>query len=307
VAFNDVDAWIPEEWGGAVIMRVNRTSAVEAIARREPMGTDTKNVPRSAGVGMDILARGDSYTEDSSANDTVVLNARKFGRALSFTEEDLADTSRVADVIEVKQLDWATTYAKTLDNATLGTSGAENVASDIPFTSVYRAVTNTDSGAGYTASANFTSTASTTYANLSDTLAKIEDSDYFDEADMFVIASPKYRKVLRGLVDSQNRPIFVQGQGGDRGTPDTLFGYPIRWSLGARVSTAATPTPSGPALLIFGNSRYLILGVRSGPETLSSGRDAGWSTDELKVKMRARRGFKVGTPKAFAVLADTSL
>jgi HK97 family phage major capsid protein len=256
---------------------------------------------------MDILARGDSYTEDSSANDTVVLNARKFGRALSFTEEDLADTSRVADVIEVKQLDWATTYAKTLDNATLGTSGAENVASDIPFTSVYRAVTNTDSGAGYTASANFTSTASTTYANLSDTLAKIEDSDYFDEADMFVIASPKYRKVLRGLVDAQNRPIFVQGQGGDRGTPDTLFGYPIRWSLGARVSTAATPTPSGPALLIFGNSRYLILGVRSGPETLSSGRDAGWSTDELKVKMRARRGFKVGTPKAFAVLADTSL
>lgn len=37
--------WIPEEWGGAVISKIRATSAVEDLARHEPMGTDTKHVP----------------------------------------------------------------------------------------------------------------------------------------------------------------------------------------------------------------------------------------------------------------------
>jgi hypothetical protein len=38
--------WIPEEWGGAVVTKVRAISAVEALARHEPMTTDTKHVPR---------------------------------------------------------------------------------------------------------------------------------------------------------------------------------------------------------------------------------------------------------------------
>jgi len=46
VGHNDVEDWIPEEWGGAVIQRIQRTSAVESVARHEVMGTDTKHVRR---------------------------------------------------------------------------------------------------------------------------------------------------------------------------------------------------------------------------------------------------------------------
>lgn len=312
---NDVDDWVPEEWGGDVIMRVEQESAVESISRgggrREPMGTTVKHTPRSSGMGMDILAKGDTYTEDESVNDEVILTARKFGRAISFTEEDLADTSKVVDVIATKQKDWATTYGKTFDNATLATTGAESVAGNIPFTSVWKALSTTNAATDYTAGDNIDTITNAALAGsggydaLSTALGLYEDSDYFSESDTVVVAHPRFRKALRGVKDLDGKPIFVQGQQGDKGTPDTLFGFPIRWSLGARTSATATPTPDGNPLMVIGNRQHLIVGDRSGPETASS--DApGFFTDTSAMKMRARRGFSVGHEKAFSILEITA-
>ena len=383
MALHTIEPWIPEEWDGPVLQKINQLSAVEALGRVEPMTTATKHVPRSGGMGMDVLGKGDSYSEDASTDDEVLLTARKLGYAISFAEEDLADTAGLVDVVNTKKLDWATSYAKYFDNATLGVNGAEAMGSGRPFTSVYKAARTTDSNVSYTADANYvlagdnlgavtftdtgdvvtfsqphglvigdrvvpgavtTTTGITagttyyvltvpstttvtlsatsggatlalttngsaismtklgvTYSSLSRTLGLYETSDWFDPTRTIVIAAPSFLQYVRDVKDTQGRPIFQQGAGA---SADTLFGYTVRWSLGARVSTAATHAPTGNPLLIVGNQDLLIVGKRSGPETFAA--DAtfgpGFNTDETKMKMRARRGFAVGHPAGLAVL-----
>lgn len=306
MALNDHATWVPEEWGGPVLTAVMQTSAVEALGRPEAMNTDTKHVPREGGIGLDILDKGDTYTEDATSDDEVQLRARKFGRALSLADEDIKDTSGLVDIIDQKKLSWATSYAKGYDNACLGTIGTASMAANRPFQSVREAVRTTDAELGYTADTNFLASAGTvTYDDLSQVLGMYEDGDYFDEANTIVIASPAFKRTFRDIKDDNNRPIFVQGTGG---TPDTLFGYETRWSPGARTSTAASKAPTGNPLLVVGNRQLLIVGRRSGPESFVAGADSGvgFLTDEAKLKMRARRGFAVGHPAAFAVLEQSA-
>ena len=146
---------------------------------------------------------------------------------------------------------------------------------------------------------------------MSATLAIAEGSDSFDEADTVVLAHPSFKASFRGVKDTQGNPIFVEGLAG---TPSTLFGYAVRWTTGAKVTATATSKPpvaalgvkgtEGNPLLIVGPKSGLMLGVRSGPESVViDGKDgASALTDETILKMRARRGFGVAYPDAFAVL-----
>jgi HK97 family phage major capsid protein len=302
VARNTYEAWIPEEDSSEVIQRVNQMSAVEAFASPEPMSSNTKSIPRSAGVGVAVVDKGGAYSEDTSTNDDVVLTAKKLGKAIRIAEEDIDDS--LANIISTKQRDWATSYAKLLDNATLAVSAAPGAG--VPFSSVYYTLTQTDAALGYTANDNVTTAASggVTYDDLSLVLGDVEGGDYFDLSRMVVIGHPSYRGTLRTIKDDQNQPIFVRGQQGDAGSPDTLFDLPVHWSLGCRVSATATDAPTGKPLLIVANADFLRLGRRSGPESIFiDGRD-GLSalTDESILKMRARRAFALGHPKAAAVL-----
>jgi HK97 family phage major capsid protein len=299
-----MEAWIPEEKGSQVIQRVNAMSAVETYARRENMTTDTKSVPRSGGVGVEIVAKGSAYGEDESTNDDVTLKAAKFGKAIRIAEEDIEDSP--ADVIQVKQLDWATSYANALDNACLGVTGG--IGAGVPFQSVYNAVRSADAGLGYDADANYIASATAvavSYDNLSQALGLHEASGYFDPASLLVIAHPSFRAKIREVKDDSNNPVFVQGLAGQ---PDMLFGAPVKWSNGAKTSATVTNAPTGNPLLVVCNANYLILGVRSGPESIViDGRDgASALTDETILKMRSRRGFAPGHPLAFSVLEDVA-
>lgn len=305
MARNTYEDWIPEEWDGPVITRVNQMSAVESLARRIPMGTDTKHVPRSAGVGIATIAKGSAYSEDESANDDVLLTARKFGKAIRIAEEDLADTRSVADIIAVKQNDWATSYGVFIDNATLGVTAAEN-GTTVPFTSVYRAVTQNNSDTGYTANANLIQTGgAVTYDDFSNLLGLVETGNFFSEADTIVIAHPSFKGYFRGIKDTAGNPIFQQGT---NASPDTVFGYRVRWSLGAKTHATATNAPSGNPLMVVANQNLLMLGIRSGPESFTIDANTGLAalTDEAIVKMRARRGFVVGHEAGVAVLEITA-
>lgn len=301
MARNTYEAWIPEEDSSEVIQRVNQMSAVEAVASPEPMSSNTKSIPRSAGVGVAVVDKGGAYSEDVSTNDDVVLTAKKLGKAIRIAEEDIDDS--LANIISTKQRDWATSYAKLLDNATLAVSATAGAG--VPFNSVYYTLTQADSGLGYGANDNITvASSAVTYDDLSAVLSDVEGGDYFDLSRMVVIAHPSFRGTLRTIKDDDNQPIFVRGQQGDAGSPDTLFDLPIRWSLGAKVSATATDSPAGKPLLIVANADFLRLGRRSGPESIFiDGRD-GLSalTDESILKMRARRAFALGHPKAAAVL-----
>jgi HK97 family phage major capsid protein len=310
MARNTYEAWIPEEFGSQVIQRVTQVSALEAYAQRIPMATQTRSTPRSAGVDVGMVSKGGAYSEDTSTNDDVVLRVQKFGKAIRIAEEDIDDS--LADVVNAKQVDWATAYAKTLDNACLAVTAAK-ASSGCAFDSLYYLLTQNNSATGYTANSNITQTATgapaITYANLSTVAGIYEAGDYFDEGDTIVIAHPKYKQLLRGVLDSQNRPIFQEGStgvpgGGQGRTADTIFGYRVHWSLGAKTSAAPTPTPSGNPLLIIGNPRYLLLGIRSGPESVFIDGRNGLAalTDESILKMRSRRGFAPGVEQAFSIL-----
>lgn len=303
MARNTFEAWIPEEDSSEVIMRVNQVSAVEALASPEPMKSNTKSIPRSAGVGVGVVDKGSAYGEDTSTNDDIVLTAKKLGKAIRIAEEDIDDS--LADILATKMKDWATSYAKLIDNATLAVTAA--VGTGVPFESVYYTLSQTSAGLGYNANDNITLTGSggVKYDNLSSTLGDLESGDYFDPSSVVVIAHPSFRAKFRGVKDDQGLPIFVQGLAG---TPDTLFTHPVRWSLGAKTSPTATDAPGGNPILVIVNRDYLRLGRRSGPESVFiDGRDGVSAlTDESILKMRARRGFALGHPRAASILVNDS-
>ncbi|WP_030506374.1 phage major capsid protein [Microbispora rosea] len=304
MAVNDVTTWIPEEYSSEVVQRVTQRSVIEAMARSWPMANNLRHVPRSAGMDVAGVAAGGTYAEDSSTNDEVLLTARKMGQALRLNEEDLADSSLV-DVINTKKMDWATSFAKFYDQAALGCTAAEN-GTTVLFTSVYKSIRTTQSGLSYTADDNYVVSASgsaVSYDNLSDTLSRVETGDYWDEGSALVIAHPSFKAKMRGIKDTNGTPIFVQGTAG---TPDTLFGHQIFYTLGAKTHATNTSNPTGNPLLIVCNREFLYKGVRSGPESAIAGADSGpaFLTDQALIKIRARRAFAVAHPRAFAVLED---
>lgn len=313
MAVNDVTTWIPEEYSSEVVQRVQQRSVIEAMARAWPMANSLRHVPRSAGMDVAGVAAGGTYAEDSNTNDEVLLTARKMGQALRLNEEDLAD-SNLVDVINTKKMDWATSFAKFFDQAALGCTAAEN-GTTVLFTSVYKSLRTTQASLSYTADDNYVVSASgsaVTYSDLSDVLSRVETGDYWDEGSALVIAHPSFKAKLRNIRapqysgDTGGTPIFVQGQGGDRATPDTLFGHQIFWTLGAKTHATNTSNPTGNPLLIVCNREFLYKGVRSGPESAIAGADSGpaFLTDQALIKIRARRAFAVAHPKAFAVLED---
>ena len=303
----NLDKWVPEEFDSTVIQRVNRVSVVESAGSRIPMGSNIKSVPRSAGLQVDYTSKGTAYGEDTSTADEVVLTARKFTRAIRIAEEDIADS--LVNIISTKQIDWATSYAKAIDNACLAVTAT--VGAGVPFNSVYYMLTQTNANTGYTANTNLTKSGTATaptYADLNSALKLLEVGDYFDDSRCIVIAHPSFRGSLRGILDTQQRPIFIEYNTPDVESQATLFGMPLRYSLGAKTSATATSSPGGNPLLIFANPDYMLLGTRSGPESAFAPADSGvgFLTDDALLKMRARRGFGVGNEFAFSVYENRS-
>lgn len=298
-----VDAWLVEEQGSEVIRVVNQNSALEAFARPEPMKSYTKTIPRSGAVGVAVKPKGSAYAEDAGTVDEITITTRTFGVAVRIAEEDIED--QLVDILNEKKIAFGNSYAVTIDNACLGTTAATN-GTTVPFTSVYRALTQADASVGYTANANLIQTAAggpqITYANVRALVAKYEASPFYDQAAGLAIAHPMYRDQFRGIVDSQGRPMFIESL--TDGSPDRFFGYDLKFSLGARGSATASNAPTGNPLFFLGNRNLLRLGKRSGPESAVIDGRTGLAalTDESLLIMRARRGFAVGDIRGWAAL-----
>lgn len=311
--------WIAVETGDVAIQALLLNSAVESLARPEPMATDTKQVPRSGDFAISSVAKGTAYTETVGVNDYVQLIARKAGGVLRVAEEDLTDTT--VDILATKRVGAARNMARFFDNGTLGVSAAEN-GTTVLWTSVYKALRTTNSasaGFAYTADTNYIG-GSATYQNLSNTLATYEQSDFYDEGMQFAICHPIFKSVFRNIVDNNGRPIFNS----DFSSPsiagvkpqDTIFGVPITWSLAARVSAVTTSAPTGNPLMVMGNRDYLIKGMANLSAEIASPNPGfalqhartgiGFLTDEALMKAAMRRGFQLGTEKAFALFEKTS-
>jgi HK97 family phage major capsid protein len=316
MARQTMEAWIPEEYGSEVITKIQQTSAVELFARREPMKTDTKHVPRSGDVDVDIIPKGSPYTEDQGNLDEVLLTVTKFGKVVRMAEEDLEDVPE--DVIADRQLNWASGYAKTIDNASLAITAG--IGAGVPWLSVYKQIRTADATTGYVADANYRALSNATiaasaanggqiaYRAASALLGLVEQGDWYDEGDEVIMAHPAFKALLREALSTTGQPIFAGNAVTINGTQtDTLFGLPVKWTLGARTSATRTKAPTGNPIMVVGPRKLMILGVRSGPESVVIDGRSGASalTDETLLKMRARRGFNIGTPAAFGVLELT--
>lgn len=301
-----ISNWIPIEWSPTAIQRVQSRSAVEAYGRGETMGSDTMRVLRSGGLTVGV---GSTYVSDSSSNDYVLLDSQPFTGQFIVAEDDLADADSVINTINVKATDWAANYANVFDNACLAVTGAGDGSSGTPFTSVYKAVRSNGSGASssYTADANYLAwngQASAGYDKFSDTLKLVETGQHWDMSRSLVIAHPTFRGSFRQTKDNNGMPVFVQGVAG---TPDTLFGVPVAWSLGAKTSPTVDIAPSGnPLLIVCGNTDLLVRGDRLGPRALIDQARAHDSTDQTALKLKVRKAFAVGHPAGFAVLEKTA-
>jgi len=315
-ATDNFDAWVPVEYSAEVIQKVQQTSVVEAYGQEVLMTTNSRKTPRDAGADVDHTAKGGSYNEDTNTNDEVDLNAQKFTRAFRIAEEDLGDS--LANIINSKMNAWGTAYAKKLDNACFAATQSKTTTG-MAFDSLYYQLTQNNAATSYTANSNITnSVAAPTYGEYNAALGLYEAGDYFDEGETLVIAHPFFKQSLRGVLDSQNRPIFQESSagfpgGGQGNTPAKLFGYQVKWSLGARLAPSPVSKPTGHPIMIFCNPLYMLLGKRTTNPTNPKGTPEFQVippnislSDEAVLKGRARRAFAPGVEQAFSILVDTS-
>lgn len=289
------NGYIVEEHSSNVVQAALQNSAIESLARREPMGTSTKRVPRFVGDAPSVYAEGATIGESSVTIDDITLSARKWAKIMHISEEDMNDS--FLDVLNTYKTQWATNWARKYDNACLGVTVATDGTDTAPYTSLYREVSQ------YNTASNLVLTAgAVTFAKLNDTLSIIEQGDYFDPAKTAWIAHPSMISALRGLVDNNNRPIL---QDPLNGSPARLFGFPLVSSLGAKKNASATSAPTGNAFIAVGNTDLMVNGVRAGIESMVS-KDAKFDTDGVLLKVRARRAFAVAKPEAFAILEKTA-
>ncbi len=317
MARNDIDGtgWLIEQRDSNVVKAFAHTSAWEKAARPINMTANVVEIPRIDDMDVDVIPKGSAYGEDTSDADTITIAAKKFGKALRIAEEDV-DDDKLADYLDLKKQSAASSFAKKFDNAAIGSSAAAN-GTTVPFTSLYRALTQADASTSYTANANV---ATTTLANLgydafNALLGIVEGSDYFDESAVQAIAHPIFRRLLRGIKDDMGRPIFFNDVVNGREV-GRILGVPILWSNGARVSATASTfggASSGAAgvkgtagnpLFALVNKPYAVVGNRTPFESvLIPGRDGlAGLTDEDILKVRTRKAAGVTMPQAHALL-----
>lgn len=287
---SEANGWIPEPTSGEVLTKVYADSAVESVARRVTMTAPTVSVPRFESDGADIVAEHAVIPLQDATLNEVTLRAVKFANRFAISIEDQRDA--LVDVLQAKKLAWANSFARKLDNACLGVTAAQDGTGTAPFTSVYNAAAT---------AGNVTATAgSLNYEMLNDLFTELESGDY--NGNLVVIAHPAFRGALRNLKDAAGDRVVSDVLGA--GTP-SIFGNELRFSTGARTSATATDKPTGNPLLIVANREHMILGVRDGIESQVSDLPR-WETDEVELKMRARRAFVPATGSAFYVVEQTA-
>jgi HK97 family phage major capsid protein len=327
-SYDNFENWIYDEHSAVAIEKELQNSAVERLFRAEPMGAAVKTVPRDGGFTVGTVAKAAPYALSTSSNDNVSLTARKLGGAEAILDEDLHDP--LVDVLAVKRRAATRALALFEDNACLGVTATTANGTTIPYVSLYGALSSNGDGSSVESSysandnvvtvtnANFIATlaSGTGYDKINTWLAKYEESDYFDEANTYVIASDKFRSLLRGVKDAQGNPILVRWNTGIQAAPEyTVFGYQCVFSKGSRRSAVATQTPTGNPLMFIGNRNLAISGKASlapgipqgapGFALQSSANGAGFLNDESYMKAAIRRGYVTGTRLAHAVLEIT--
>lgn len=275
---SEENGWIPVQSESEALLRDAEASAVETAGRKVNMTTRTVSVPRFLANGVDVVPEHGLIPLKDATLDEVTLVAVKFADRFAISIEDREDA--VVDALNAYKQEWVSNFHIKFDNACLGAAAG-------PYESVYAA-----SGATATAGA-------LTYEDLAGAVGEMEGNR---KGGLVVIAHPAFKMSLRNLKDEAGDRVVADPFGA--GVP-TVFGHNVYFSYGAATSADATDEPEGNPLLIVANKSNLIVGVRSGPESQVS-EDPQWETDEVELKMRARRGFVLASPDSAQVIELTA-
>jgi HK97 family phage major capsid protein len=321
----DLEQLIPVETSNEVIQRVAKVSVMENVAPPETMTSDTKQVARFGGFTVATVAKGAEYGFSTNTQDLVDLIARKIGGAAKVAEEDFADTITGEGTMRRFEQEAGSSLAKVFDHACIGTTTAMNGTTS-PFVSIYQAVTTTQSTpwGSYTANANRiqvprlttgTPTAAATWLDaVSDFLSLWENSDFYDEGNSFLLASPQVKGIFRKVRNTDSEPLFIDGNRSGGGP--SLFGVSdFSFTTGCRTHATMTDTPTGNPLIVIGNKQALKRGLaRTSPGMVPGNPGVQWQraaqgigflSDEAIMKAMMRRAFVVSVPQAVAVLEIT--
>jgi hypothetical protein len=299
MAARDFSTWVPIQYDSNDLGREVIRSAVYQVSPIKNMTSNTVETPRL--LGADVNG-GSQLTEDTNNGDNITMPSYQFNGKHTFDEAQ--DEDAYADEISAAGREWLNSYFRVYDYACLGVSTARSttVGNFQPYDSMYKRLRTTDSTTSYTADANRVAGAMT-YANLSSTLSKLENTDFWTPGSTRVIADSSLRANMRNLLDSQNRPIFYTEQVGNV-VQDTIFGYPIAWSRGSKVTLNMQPSSAkGFPLLFFVNTHYMRRGSRIEPQSrFIPASQANLLALEDTLIHRARQGFILTIPHAAAVL-----
>lgn len=201
---------IPEEQGTLILQDIMSGSAIMGLAKYEPMTTPKKTFTYFAGgVGAYWVDEGERIQTTKAQWLTATMEAKKLGVIIPVSNEFLQYTA--ADFFEAIKPSIAEAFYTKFDQATIW-------GNSTPFTqSIW---------ADITASGNHLELGSTgdgLYSELNELLGMLEDNDA--EPNGFLTVKSN-RKLFRGQIDSQGRPIFTDPASG---TPAQLLGEAIAY------------------------------------------------------------------------------
>jgi hypothetical protein len=315
VAARDFSAWQPIYWDDQIVGRAFQPSAImENAGRTINMKSIQYDVPRYADSAV---GGGSQLTEGTSNGDVKPLYDWQYNGKETLDEAQLEDAA--ADTLSAVSYEWLNSLHIAYDNASIGvTAGRSTTVSNYrPYDSIYYNLTQADTSTGYIANANlFKNTIGTAgYDNLNTALGAVENSKFFDPQNAICFMHPSLKSRVRGIKDTQGRPIFVESTAGFPGggvRPQyEIFGVPVALTFGAVTTSGGylgnvggSSVPWHP-LFVFANRRHLVRGNRIEPQAQFINANINVNALEHTVQHRARQGFCLTIPQSASILEVT--
>lgn len=274
-ALSASDIPLPESYGSEVSQLVSAYGIARQVGTVYPLGGGVTKLPRlKTDTAFGLLTMGSAVTEVSPQTEFVTFTAEKFGGLVVLPSE--IDEDAAFSMGQFLAQYGARRIAAAEDHQFFAGTGA---ASGVNGTAKGLTVLVSDNSktVGMAASAGKTAYSDTTLAVVRAVRAVVDEAAIANGAYFF---HRTFEQFLSGLNAAGDKPYQAA-----RGQNATLDGFPIVWvpSLPA-YSTSAN---AGKVYALFGDARFMYLGVRRGPEFATS-REAGFASDNILVRALER-------------------